>query len=144
MLYGERVLTAMAYTILKVHKVKLLRMKDMDQITEFLQTILYKNFGYDDDTVIKALQLAMFELKKLNLDKLPPAPVNEFPKVPFGQFIEPSLEAKVGSWPFTVYTKIPIECYIQILDRTPEREIHRTRNGTEGDSAVSKRIEEWR
>ncbi|XP_001654003.2 USP6 N-terminal-like protein isoform X2 [Aedes aegypti] len=96
MLYGERVLTAMAYTILKVHKVKLLRMKDMDQITEFLQTILYKNFGYDDDTVIKALQLAMFELKKLNLDKLPPAPVNEFPKVPFGQFIEPSLEAKIG------------------------------------------------
>ncbi|KXJ78939.1 hypothetical protein RP20_CCG002971 [Aedes albopictus] len=94
MLYGERVLTAMAYTILKIHKVKLLRMKDMDQITEFLQTILYKNFGYDDDTVIKTLQLAMFELKKLNLDKLPAAPASEFPKVAFGQFIEPSLEAK--------------------------------------------------
>ncbi|XP_062554577.1 USP6 N-terminal-like protein isoform X2 [Armigeres subalbatus] len=96
MLYGERVLTAMAYTILKIHKVKLLRMKDMDQITEFLQTILYKSFGYDDDTVIKTLQLSMLELKKLNLDKLPPAPDNEFPKVPFGQFIEPSLDAKIG------------------------------------------------
>lgn len=95
MMYGERVLTAMAYTILKIHKVKLLRMKDMDQITEFLQTTLYKNFGYDDDTVIKALQLAMYELKKLNLDKLPPAPENESPKLPFGQFIEPSLETKV-------------------------------------------------
>ncbi|XP_065078829.1 USP6 N-terminal-like protein isoform X1 [Ochlerotatus camptorhynchus] len=96
MLYGERVLTAMAFTILKIHKVKILRMKDMDQITEFLQTTLYKNFGYDDDTVIKTLQLAMFDLKKLNLDKLPPPPVSEFPKVPFGQFIEPSLEAKIG------------------------------------------------
>lgn len=97
MLYGERVLTAMAFTILKIHKVKLLRMKDMDQITEFLQTVLYKNFGFDDDTVIKALQLAMFDLKKLNLDKLPPPPVSEFPKVPFGQFIEPSMDAKVSN-----------------------------------------------
>ncbi|XP_038115863.1 USP6 N-terminal-like protein isoform X2 [Culex quinquefasciatus] len=96
MLFGERVLTAMAYTILKIHKVKLLRMKDMDQITEFLQTTLYKAFGHDDDTVIKTLQLAMYELKKLNLDKLPPAPVSEGPKFPFGQFIEPTLETKIG------------------------------------------------
>ncbi|XP_055636915.1 USP6 N-terminal-like protein isoform X3 [Toxorhynchites rutilus septentrionalis] len=96
MMFGERVLTAMAYTILKIHKVKLLRMKDMDQITEFLQTTMYKNFGYDDDTVIKTLQVAMYELKKLNLDKLPPPPTNEFPKFPFGQFIEPSLDTKIG------------------------------------------------
>ncbi|XP_058822214.1 USP6 N-terminal-like protein isoform X1 [Topomyia yanbarensis] len=96
MLFGERVLTAMAYTILKIHKVKLLRMKDMDQITEFLQITLYKNFGYDDDTVIKTLQLAMYELKKLNLDKLPAPPPSEFPKYPFGQFIEPSFDTKIG------------------------------------------------
>lgn len=96
MLFGERVLTATAYTILKLHKSKLLRMKDMDQITEFLQTTLYRSFGYDDDTVIKTLQLVMYDLKKLNLDKLPPAPANEFPKYPFGQFIEPSLDTKIG------------------------------------------------
>ncbi|XP_055539710.1 USP6 N-terminal-like protein isoform X3 [Wyeomyia smithii] len=96
MLFGERVLTAMAYTILKINRGKLLRMKDMDQITEFLQITLYKQFGYDDDTVIKTLQLAMYELKKLNLDKLPPAPPTESPKYPFGQFIEPSLETKIG------------------------------------------------
>ncbi|XP_058447017.1 USP6 N-terminal-like protein isoform X2 [Malaya genurostris] len=96
MLFGERVLTAMAYTILKIHRTKLLRMKDMDQITEFLQITLYKNFGYDDDTVIKTLQLAMYELKKLNLDKLPTPPPSEFPKYPFGQFIEPSFDTKIG------------------------------------------------
>ncbi|XP_055603461.1 USP6 N-terminal-like protein isoform X2 [Uranotaenia lowii] len=96
MLYGERVLTAMAYTILKIHKNKLLRMKDMDQITEFLQTTLHKDFGHDDDTVIKNLQLAMIDLKKLNLDKLPAPPATEGPKYPFGQFIEPSLDQKIG------------------------------------------------
>lgn len=48
MMYGERVLTAMAYTILKVHKTKLLRMKDMDQVTDFLQV----SFDADEKLVV--------------------------------------------------------------------------------------------
>ena len=51
MMYGERVLTAMAYTILKVHKTKLLRMKDMDQVTDFLQV----SFDADEKLVISNL-----------------------------------------------------------------------------------------
>lgn len=34
---GERIVTAMAYTILKMHRDKLLKFKDMDQMTEYLQ-----------------------------------------------------------------------------------------------------------
>nr|XP_040218471.2 USP6 N-terminal-like protein isoform X1 [Anopheles coluzzii]XP_040218472.2 USP6 N-terminal-like protein isoform X1 [Anopheles coluzzii]XP_049461507.1 USP6 N-terminal-like protein isoform X1 [Anopheles coluzzii]XP_049461508.1 USP6 N-terminal-like protein isoform X1 [Anopheles coluzzii] len=96
MMYGERVLTAMAYTILKVHKTKLLRMKDMDQVTDFLQTSLHKQFGYDDDYVIKALQSSMDELKKLKLLNLPPPSANELPTMPRGQTVEPSTKARIG------------------------------------------------
>ncbi|XP_035890806.1 USP6 N-terminal-like protein isoform X1 [Anopheles stephensi] len=97
MMFGERVLTVMAYTILKIHKSKLLRMKDMDQVTDFLQTSLHKQFGYDDDHVIKVLQSSMDELKKLKLLNLPPASANELPTVPRGQtVVEPSAQAKIG------------------------------------------------
>lgn len=37
MLEGERTVTAMAYTILKLHATKLLKFKDMDSITDYLQ-----------------------------------------------------------------------------------------------------------
>ncbi|XP_050069345.1 USP6 N-terminal-like protein isoform X1 [Anopheles maculipalpis] len=97
MMFGERVLTAMAYTILKIHKSRLLRMKDMDQVTDFLQTSLHKQFGYHDDHVIKVLQHSMDELKKLKLLNLPPASANELPTVPRGQtVVEPSAQAKIG------------------------------------------------
>uniref|UniRef100_A0A182M254 Rab-GAP TBC domain-containing protein n=1 Tax=Anopheles culicifacies TaxID=139723 RepID=A0A182M254_9DIPT len=96
MMFGERVLTAMAYTILKIHKSELLRMKDMDQVTGFLQTTLHKDFGYSDDHVIKVLQNSMDELKKLKLLNMPPASANELPTVPKGQTVEPSAKARIG------------------------------------------------
>ncbi|XP_052899449.1 USP6 N-terminal-like protein isoform X2 [Anopheles moucheti] len=96
MMFGERVLTAMAYTILKIHKTKIIRMKDMDQVTDFLQTSLHKQFGYDDDFVIKALQNSMDELKKLKLLNMPPASANELPTLPRGQTVEPSAKARIG------------------------------------------------
>lgn len=37
---GERVVTAMAYTILKLHATRLLKCKDMDSITDYLQVKL--------------------------------------------------------------------------------------------------------
>ncbi|XP_053659087.1 USP6 N-terminal-like protein [Anopheles marshallii] len=96
MMFGERVLTAMAYTILKIHKNKIIRMKDMDQVTDFLQTSLHKQFGYDDDSVIKVLQNSMDELKKLKLLNMPPASANELPTLPRGQTVEPSAKARIG------------------------------------------------
>lgn len=37
LLDGERVLTAMAYTILRVHKNRLLKLKDMDLLLQYVQ-----------------------------------------------------------------------------------------------------------
>ncbi|XP_052865758.1 USP6 N-terminal-like protein [Anopheles cruzii] len=97
MMFGERVLTGMAYTILKMHQTKMRRMKDMDQITDFLQTSLHKHFGYDDDTVIRVLKSSMDELKRLKLLTLqPPAAPNELPSLPRGQSVELSTKVKIG------------------------------------------------
>jgi USP6 N-terminal-like protein len=43
-LEGERVLPAMAYTILKLHASKLLKFKDMDSITDYFQVMNFKIF----------------------------------------------------------------------------------------------------
>lgn len=45
LLDGERVVTAMAYTILRLHKNKLLKLKDMDLIVQYLQ-VSNKGFFY--------------------------------------------------------------------------------------------------
>lgn len=93
---GERVATAMAYTVLKIHKSKLLKLKDMDSIVHYLQVKLVKDFGYDDDHVIKALEQASEELRKSKMD-YPPTPAdNEFPQKPFGVFVEPTKDEKIG------------------------------------------------
>lgn len=96
LLHGERVITAMAYTILRLHKNKILKLKDMDLIVEYIQVKLYKDFGYDDDFVIKSLEQSMESLRKSNLESPPPPTESEFPKKPFGKFVEPSFEAKIG------------------------------------------------
>ncbi|KAJ6647677.1 USP6 N-terminal-like protein [Pseudolycoriella hygida] len=96
LLDGEKVVTAMAYTILRLHKNQLLKLKDMDLIVQYLQSTLHKDFGYDDDVVIKALEHSMEELRKAKMELPPPAQLNEFPKKKFGLFVEPNFEAKVG------------------------------------------------
>lgn len=93
---GERVATAMAYTVLKLHKNKLLKLKDMDSIVHYLQVKLVKDFGYDDDFVIKTYEQCAEELRKAKME-LPPTPQDiEFPQKPFGVFVEPTPEEKVG------------------------------------------------
>ncbi|GJQ88029.1 putative Rab GTPase activator [Trypoxylus dichotomus] len=96
MLDGERVITAMAYTILKMHKKSLMKLNDMDSITQFIQVKLYKDFMYDEDTVIQTLERSMDELKKTKLDLPPPAAKDELPSRQFGEFIEPTFEQIVG------------------------------------------------
>ncbi|XP_061169310.1 USP6 N-terminal-like protein isoform X2 [Saccostrea echinata] len=101
-LEGEKVLSAMAYNIIKLHRRKMMRMGP-DEILQFFQTELEKNFGYDDDTVIDQLQICMEELRKAKMD-LPPRPkVNEEPTLPFGLEIEPSIEQIIkGRHPETI------------------------------------------
>lgn len=96
LLDGERVITAMAYTILKMHKRYLLQLKDMDSIVHYIQVKLYKDFVYDDDVVIRQLEHSMEELKKHKLDLPGPPSKEELPSQPFGVFKEPTFEQIVG------------------------------------------------
>ncbi|XP_055637351.1 uncharacterized protein LOC129776011 isoform X2 [Toxorhynchites rutilus septentrionalis] len=96
LLDGEKVVTAMAYTILRLHKGKILKLKDMDLIVQYIQTKLHVDFGYDDDFVIQTLDKCMEELRKAGMELPPPASEIEFPKHPFGVFVEPTVEAKIG------------------------------------------------
>ncbi|XP_031622536.1 uncharacterized protein LOC116340271 [Contarinia nasturtii] len=96
LLDGERVVTAMAYTILRLHKNKILKLKDMDLIVQYLQTKLHCDFGYDDDYVIKMLEQSMDDLRKAKMDLPPPPTPNELPQKPFGEFQEQNFEAKAG------------------------------------------------
>lgn len=94
---GERVILAMAYTILKLHKNKLLKLKELDTITTFLQAELHKDFGYDNDFVITKLDQSMLELRSAKLDLPRPIDQEELKNVRnnLGKVIEPNLESKV-------------------------------------------------
>ncbi|KAG9489900.1 hypothetical protein GDO78_005685 [Eleutherodactylus coqui] len=83
-LEGDRILTAMSYTILKLHKKYLMKLT-MEDLIEFLQESLAKNFGYEDDYVIEQLQISMTELRRAKLDLPPPGKEDEQPKKPLGQ-----------------------------------------------------------
>lgn len=58
------------------------------------QTKLYNDFGFDDDYVIKKLEEAMEDLKKVKMDLPPPPQPDELPKR-IGEVLEPSTDAKV-------------------------------------------------
>lgn len=81
---GERVLTAMSYTILKLHRKHLMKLS-MEELVEFLQETLAKDFFFEDDFVIEQLQVSMSELKRAKLDLPEPGKEDEFPKKPLGQ-----------------------------------------------------------
>ncbi|KAG5273927.1 hypothetical protein AALO_G00157210 [Alosa alosa] len=83
-LEGERVLTAMAYTALKLHKKRLLKM-NLEDLREFLQEEIATSYCVSDDLVIEQLQASMSELRKMKLDLPPPAKGDEQPKRPLGQ-----------------------------------------------------------
>ncbi|EDV37972.1 uncharacterized protein Dana_GF11146, isoform B [Drosophila ananassae] len=96
LLDGDKVILSMAITILYLHKDELLHLKDMDAIIEYLQVKLHKNFGYNDDDAIQALERVMKKLKDLKLDVPPPAKSNEFPTRTLGDFVEADMEKKIG------------------------------------------------
>ncbi|XP_062845883.1 USP6 N-terminal-like protein [Trichomycterus rosablanca] len=82
-LEGEKILTAMAYTVLKLHKKRLLKMS-LEEMREFLQENMAESFGFDDDFVIQQLQVSMAELRRMKLDLPPPAKPDELPRNPLG------------------------------------------------------------
>ncbi|XP_045783986.1 USP6 N-terminal-like protein isoform X2 [Maniola jurtina] len=96
LLDGERVITAMAYTILKLHKKAIMKLNDMDLIVNYIQVKLHKDFGYEDDIVIYHLERSMEELKRAKLDYPGPPPSTELPQRPLGVFVEPDKKSKIG------------------------------------------------
>ncbi|KAM9327801.1 USP6 N-terminal-like protein [Pholidichthys leucotaenia] len=83
-LEGERVLPAMSYTILRLHRKHLMKLS-MEELVEFLQVSLSKDFYLEDDIVIEQLQGSMAELRRAKLELPPPGKEEEFPKKPLGQ-----------------------------------------------------------
>uniref|UniRef100_UPI00358FA803 USP6 N-terminal-like protein isoform X2 n=1 Tax=Myxine glutinosa TaxID=7769 RepID=UPI00358FA803 len=84
MLEGERALTSMSYTTLKLHKKRLMKL-EMEGLVYFLQHELAQNFQVDDDMVVEQLQASMSELRKLKLALPSPGKPEEFPQRPLGQ-----------------------------------------------------------
>uniref|UniRef100_A0A9L0K9F6 USP6 N-terminal-like protein n=1 Tax=Equus asinus TaxID=9793 RepID=A0A9L0K9F6_EQUAS len=82
-LEGERVLTAMAYTVLKLHKKRLLKLP-LEGLREFLQDGLCQPWALEDDAVLKHLRASMVELQRMKCDLPPPAKPEEFPTLPLG------------------------------------------------------------
>ncbi|XP_066509605.1 USP6 N-terminal-like protein isoform X2 [Hoplias malabaricus] len=82
-LEGEKMLTAMAYTTLKLHKKRLLKMS-LEELREFLQEKIAESFDFNDDTVIEQLQISMSELRRMKLDLPSPAKSEELPRKPLG------------------------------------------------------------
>ncbi|XP_076016139.1 USP6 N-terminal-like protein isoform X2 [Genypterus blacodes] len=90
-LEGERVLPSMSYTVLKLHKKHLMKLS-MEELVEFLQVTLSKNFFFEDDFVVEQLQNSMTELRRAKLELPAAGKEDEFPKKPLGQ-LPPELTA---------------------------------------------------
>ena len=70
-------------------------MNTLDDFYGYLHVKLEKDFGYDDDTVINAVEQNMEELKRAKLDYPGPPLPHELPRQPFGTFKEPTFTSKV-------------------------------------------------
>ncbi|KAK5873596.1 hypothetical protein PBY51_018624 [Eleginops maclovinus] len=92
-LEGERLLTAMSYTILKIHKKRMLKMS-LEELREFLQERIAQTFFFSDDEIIEQLQSSMTELRKRKLDLPPPGKPEELPRLPLGQELLPAPRGK--------------------------------------------------
>ncbi|XP_044537342.1 USP6 N-terminal-like protein isoform X2 [Gracilinanus agilis] len=82
-LEGERALPAMAFTVLKLHRKRLLKMA-LEDLREFLQEKLAGPWPYEDDAVLEQLQASMAELRRMKCELPPPAKLEELPKRPLG------------------------------------------------------------
>lgn len=74
-----------------------MHMESLDEFCNYLQMKLEKDFGYDDDTVLNAVERSMEELKRAKLDYPGPPLPHELPRHPMGTFREPNLNSKVSS-----------------------------------------------
>ncbi|XP_072608252.1 USP6 N-terminal-like protein [Vulpes vulpes] len=83
MLDGEQVLTAMAYTILKVHRKRLLKLP-LEGLREFLQYSLAQPWALEDEAVLRHLRASMTQLRRMRCDLPPPAGPEKFPTRPLG------------------------------------------------------------
>ncbi|XP_058479845.1 USP6 N-terminal-like protein isoform X1 [Solea solea] len=83
-LEGERILSAMSYTVLKLHRKHLMKLS-MEELVDFLQVTLSKNFFLEDDVVIEQLQASVSELRRSKLELPAPGKDDEFPTKPLGQ-----------------------------------------------------------
>lgn len=95
MLEGDRILMAMAFNLMRMHKKHLLK-KDMETVVRYLQESLVKDFGYKDDEVIEALQECLADLRRTKLINPPPPKANEVPQLPFGLKREPTFNEATG------------------------------------------------
>ncbi|XP_061617865.1 USP6 N-terminal-like protein isoform X4 [Phyllopteryx taeniolatus] len=86
-LEGERILPAMSYTVLKLHKKHLMKLS-MEELVDFLQVTLSANFFFEDDFVVEQLQASVAELRRAKLELPAPGKDEEFPKKPLGQLPE--------------------------------------------------------
>lgn len=82
MLEGDKILTAMAYHIIKLFRKQILKM-DLEGIAPLLQEEI-PNRHFVDDEILESLQESMIELKKSKLDIPPPPSSNELPTKPPG------------------------------------------------------------
>ncbi|XP_043215796.1 USP6 N-terminal-like protein isoform X1 [Amphibalanus amphitrite] len=83
LLEGEVVLTAGAYMIMRMHRKTLLRLP-MEDILDFLQARLPRDFLYDEDTAIHELTRCMSELRSGKLDRAGQPTDVELPRRPLG------------------------------------------------------------
>ncbi|XP_037087277.1 USP6 N-terminal-like protein [Pollicipes pollicipes] len=88
LLDGEKVLVTGAYMILKVHR-KTLQHLPMEEILEFLQVRLERDFQQDDDSAMLELERCVEELRRGRLDQPAPPPDQELPQRPFGLQLQP-------------------------------------------------------
>jgi len=85
LLEGDKILSAMAYCLLKLHRNQLYAL-GMDDILNFLQVKLEQNYQHSADLTILKLQECLVELKKNKLDKAGPPSPNEELKRELGIF----------------------------------------------------------
>ncbi|XP_061577447.1 USP6 N-terminal-like protein [Cololabis saira] len=125
---GEKILTAMAYTILKLHRKRLQKLP-LEDLREFFQEQLAASFCLPDDVVVEQLQAAMSELRSKKLDQPPPAKSDELPRKPLGQ------ERPILLLP--LQPDSPLEVKIGQADREPSTDTQQTDGHTVHHTACS-------
>ncbi|XP_038310171.1 USP6 N-terminal-like protein isoform X11 [Canis lupus familiaris] len=78
---GERVLTALAYTILKVHTKSLLKLP-LEGLREFLQDSPAQPWALEDEAVLRHLRASMTQLRRMRCDLPPPSGTWSSPRGP--------------------------------------------------------------